>query len=310
MSNHLKGYTSFQKRVIKGLAELIEERPFSYKKTSNNHIEIKIKGIDRVFYSSGTPSDHRSYDNFLSDVRSTLRQQSEPEPVLLLSGKDGPETDKDSIDDRRQASLNKITRTIIKRIRMSIEKIQQDEWKAVLSEDDAHDNIIRTFRDNLVEREIQLAMKLKKEKDYFPTAMIKQTRSTIGDHLDFMLPTPAYYHDLLKKKLVPAFGDKADPEEKDDVSSGQPDNPEKGTSPQVTVQPEDRDQGMNLRQLVRAKRNKRLSEIKKLSKSEISSLVEDFQNALEQKHEEDIQDLVAQIKEKGITLAEIQERLE
>lgn len=125
-----------------------------------------------------------------------------------------------------------------------------------------------------------------------------------------MLPTPAYYHDLLKKKRVPAFGDKADPEEKDDVSSDQPDNPEKGPSPQVTVQPEDRDQGMNLRQLVRAKRNKRLSEIKQLSKSEISSLIEDFQNALEQKHEEDIQDLVAQIKEKGITLAELQERLE
>lgn len=180
MSNHLKGYTSFQKRVIKGLTELIEERPFSYKKTSNNHIEIKIKDIDRVFYSSGTPSDHRSYDNFLSDVRSTLRQQSEPEPAPHHSGKERPGNSTDSIDDRRQASLNKITRTIIKRIRMSIEKIQQDEWKAVLTEDDAHENILRTFRDNLVEREIQLAMKLKKEKDYFSTVMIKQTRSTMG----------------------------------------------------------------------------------------------------------------------------------
>lgn len=305
MSNYLKGYTGYQKRVIKGVAELLEERPFSYKKKNNNHLEIKVKGIDRVFYTSATPSDHRGYENFLSDIKIELRKLTESDVV--------PSNVIEPINttqaDDRQASLDKITRTIIKRIRMSIDKIQQDEHRAVISDTAPNDEIIRDFREALVTREIDLAMKSKDDKDYYPVAMLKQRKITIRDNLDFMLPSTAYYHDELKEKLDQARSElrESSPNTTKNNEQGKKENV---IEPVKQNEPVDREEtGMDLQQLAKAKRNKRISEIKKLTKGQITLLMNDFEEALGQKHEEDIQDLVAQIKEKGITLEEIQERL-
>ncbi|MAC47636.1 MAG: hypothetical protein CMI12_12410 [Oceanospirillum sp.] len=307
MSNHLKAYTGYQKRVIKGVAELLEERPFSYKKKNNNHLEIKVKGIDRVFYTSATPSDHRAYENFLSDIKIELRKLSVEEddqnPVSTL-----PEKPKDA----RQASLDKITRTIIKRIRMNIDKIQKDEYDALLSHDTANEETIPKLREALIDREIDLALKSKHDADYFPPGMIKQRKLAIRDNLDFMLPPIAYYHEKLKDRLDQACS-KFKEDQPDETQNPHSDHGDKEKEESALVQPDkptEEKKGMDLKALAKAKRNKRLSEIKQLSKSEIASLIEDFQKALEQKHEEDILDLVTQIKEKGVTLAEIQERLE
>jgi len=197
MSNHLRAYSNYQKRVIKGVADLVGDLPFTYEKSSNNHLQIKIKGVDRVFFTSSTPSDRRSYENIMSDIRGELKRievEGQPTPV----NESLPESaEKSAARQALQEMMDKSVHTIIKKHRNSIDKIKKDEFQAFLAADfDSEGDVVREFRKNLIKSEIERALKSRANNEFIPPGMINKSKKQIEENLNFMLPSMAHYQSL------------------------------------------------------------------------------------------------------------------
>ncbi|WP_028303566.1 hypothetical protein [Oceanospirillum maris] len=197
MSSHLRAYSNYQKRVIKGVADLVGDLPFTYEKSSNNHLQIKIKGVDRVFFTSSTPSDRRSYENIMSDIRGELKRievEEQPTPV----DESLPESaEKSAARQALQEMMDKSVRTIIKKHRNSIDKIKKDEFQAFLAADfDSEGDVVREFRKNLIKSEIERVLKSRTNNEFIPPGMINKSKKQIEENLNFMLPSMAHYQSL------------------------------------------------------------------------------------------------------------------
>lgn len=337
MSSHLKGYSGYQKRVVKGIADLVGERPFSHERTSNNHLQIKVKGIDRVFYTSSTPSDHRTFENFISDIKSELKQiaQTETQPETAEPSQPSGSADEHKL---RQGRLDKMIKTSIKRIRMTIDNLRNEELAALLSQPDQDPAlVIKGFRENLIRREIDQVIKNKSKQDYITASQQKECEKTLEENLSFMMPTIACYQEQLGASPAESGtdNDQSNPQADTEcsaaltsdtgaLSSASHSPAETAPRPASTDRPvtEAKIPGtadtaastaasgsVNLHQLVKEKSSKRLAIIKELPKNHIEALMADFSKALEQKHQDDVRDLVSQIKERGVSLDELQQAL-
>lgn len=76
-------YSAYQKKVIRSLAKLVGARAFRYEKAQNNHLKIHIEGVDKPIFTSSTPSDCKALENFMSQVRVMIRAAEKQYPLAV-----------------------------------------------------------------------------------------------------------------------------------------------------------------------------------------------------------------------------------
>lgn len=74
-------YSAYQKKVIRSLTKLVGARAFRYEKAQNNHLKIHIEGVDKPIFTSSTPSDCKALENFMSQVRVMIRAAEKQYPL-------------------------------------------------------------------------------------------------------------------------------------------------------------------------------------------------------------------------------------
>ena len=74
-------YSAYQKKVIRSLSKLVGARAFRYEKAQNNHLKIHIEGVDKPVFTSSTPSDCKALENFMSQVRGMIRAAEKQYPL-------------------------------------------------------------------------------------------------------------------------------------------------------------------------------------------------------------------------------------
>lgn len=70
-------YSKYQKRVIKFLNDLLgTDRPFTYERAKNNHLKVLIDGVPKPIFTGSTPSDCKSINNFMAEVKRELKART------------------------------------------------------------------------------------------------------------------------------------------------------------------------------------------------------------------------------------------
>lgn len=314
---HFKGYTNYQQNVIKRVSELVQDRPFTHEKAANNHLKILISGLDRPYFTSATPSDNRAFENIISDIKGAIRREEAHAPASTAIRPDSLIQSEEK--QRKETELSKVTKAIIKRIRHHISKIRQDEYDSFLASEGCDcAQVTQSFRLELVKNEVDLALKNKRSTDYFTSGQLKNLRKEVMEHLDFMLPTVAEYHDLFKAKLSEIIPGPSEPDTNNDTkirvtqstTSDSTDQNDRTIHPSATVSDETTPSEVTgvetqLQNLMKEKSHKRIATLKVLSKNQIAQLIGDCQKLLEQKHQEDIQAIVHQIQISGVSFEEL-----
>ncbi|HIF9152498.1 TPA: hypothetical protein ACX6PW_001133 [Photobacterium damselae] len=81
MTTVSRTYSAYQKKVIRALSKLVGSRAFRYEKAQNNHLKIHIEGVDKPVFTSSTPSDCKALENFMSQVRGMIRAAEKQHPL-------------------------------------------------------------------------------------------------------------------------------------------------------------------------------------------------------------------------------------
>lgn len=316
MSDALRCYSTYQKRIIKHLPDLLGERPFSYRKKKSNHLQVKIKGIDKVFHTGATPSDTKSYNNFIGDIKHELKKLHKPHQTTEISLPiHHPPQVRDLIAPKiaLERKLQKVRQSIIKQLRLQADKLRQQEYEMVMQE--ASLQGIENFRENLIQGELNRALQQKKPAtDYITPAKIKKVHQALREHLDYMLPPLAFYHQQLKKEASTTQVETLAREiqlstDLDSKTSNENVHP----ATQLIKDPEQpikQEVDLGLSALMKETSNKRVKALKHLSKPQMSALMQDLHKALQEKHQEDIQEIIGLMKNKGVTLEELQQKID
>ncbi|WP_143051961.1 hypothetical protein [Allopseudospirillum japonicum] len=296
------------------MPDLLGERPFSYRKKKSNHLQVKIKGIDKVFHTGATPSDTKSYNNFIGDIKHELKKLHQPHQTTEISLPiHHPPQAKGLITPKivLERKLQKVRQSIIKQLRLQADKLRKQEHEMVMQE--ASLQGIEKFRENLIQAELNQALQQKKSStDYITPAKIKKVHQTLREHLDYMLPPLAFYHQTLKKEASAIQVETLANEIKisaDDSKISNEDIPVITQPVQNLEKTTKQEADLGLNTLMKETSNKRVKILKNLSKPQISALVQDLQKALQEKHQEDIQEIINLMKNKGVTLEELQQKI-
>jgi cell wall assembly regulator SMI1 len=326
-----RSYTPYQRSAIKGIAKIVGETPFRYEKSSNNHLKVTIKGIDQVFFTSSTPSDHRSLENFLAEIRCAYKQKHRVEPSIqteIPRSVRKANAKKASID-----AMGKVTEQLIKVFRNSLESFKEEEMRMVeSSQTEFLGENIQAFRKRKIRAEIDRAIKSFGTGIFIPPGLIKQTQKQVGENLNFMLPTVPEYDRILSLKSGTSVQAIEMPE-----GSIQPEIPEDNqadiasTDPQQEKNPT-QDKAANddlnatsdpsktsetviitkphISESASSTQSYSFShELADMTKRDIRQLIADCQRLLDEKHQADIQFLVSQMHEREVDLAELQTAL-
>lgn len=183
----LSSYSKYQKRVIKFLNDLLgTDTPFSYERTQTNHLKVLIDGVPKPIFTGSTPSDCKSINNFMAEVKRELRSSkaeqgdSQPTPKLVNPTK---------------ASNDKLIQGCVKSLRTRLPILKSQEESRVLDAQKLDD--INTKRLEAVKHSISFALQARKDGVYIKRNEMKGIEQAILKHLNFMLPTMAYYSELL-----------------------------------------------------------------------------------------------------------------
>lgn len=319
MACHEKGFSNYQREAIDRVKALIGDTPFEYEKSANNHLRVTISGIERIFFTGSTPSDTRSIDNFMGDIRGELNKIK----ASKFKGSTPKLPPKSVIKANERKSAQKFmsdtTESIKKNIKYEIERIKKDEEEMLIESGGCDNNLgqnIRDFRKNLIKSKIDKILE-SKGKLFIPPGLIKKCHGQLDDYLATLLPKipeykngildKVYSHTLTGPKEVVVIKDKPQLEK-----TPEPEPEPELKKPLLVETPITEQDSMDntLASLVDAKSNKRVAMIKTLPKQKIMALIEDFQKALAQKHQDDIQFLAEQMQSRGISLSELKTALE
>ncbi|WP_292253040.1 hypothetical protein [Marinospirillum sp.] len=297
-----------------------------YEKTGSNHLQVKIQGVERVFHTGSTPSDYKSLLNFIGDVKAELHRLEQQELETRTATdviESPPSTLQPGQEPGQEVQIQRMAQTIIKSIRMNFDRIKDREYNMFFEQETPDAAQIAQFRADFVESEFAKAMKNKKDTDYFTKAAIKKGKDQVMEHLDFMLPTPAYYHEQLKQHIS-----KQRPNQDSEQATPEPRLPAQAVIEQAVIEQANAavenkkaasldeeavgsvSSPFVLADLMKEKGPKRIRLLKTLPKNHLALLIEDSKVALEQKHQEDIQQLIQLMQEKGIELTELQQAVQ
>lgn len=186
-------YSKYQKSVIRFLTEYLGiDTPFTYERAQNNHLKVLIDGLDKPLYTCSTPSDYKSLANFSADVKRALKASS---ISIAITDDTEPEQTPNSLT----LSNEKLINGCIRSLRGRLEMIKSKEQEKVLESRSL--DVIAPYRENEVKSVIELALQNRRNNDYIKSAEKKKFEAKVANHLEFMMPTLAYYADLLESRV-------------------------------------------------------------------------------------------------------------
>ncbi|EOZ5528703.1 hypothetical protein ACQSNA_000555 [Vibrio metschnikovii] len=208
MTCYQKNFTPYQREVIAKLSAMLGNRRFSYQKTANNHIQLKIDGIDRVFHTGGTPSDFRSQNNFLSDIKAEIKRLKTPciRPITLPNSQIKADAKKEVC-----GFVQHQIRIQLKRLKRNLRTIRKQEYKMLTELQDASGQAISCdqlaeciadFRRQQATVELEKAIQQQKGDRFVTPGLIKSAKQELVDFLNSQLATRAEYRERLQRRLV------------------------------------------------------------------------------------------------------------
>ncbi|CAM3031263.1 hypothetical protein [Vibrio rarus] len=299
------GFSRYQKRVIKFLSDYLGVNiPFSYERTQTNHLKVLIEGVPKPMYTGATPSDRKSFNNFVADVKREIKALNNSE-TSTTSAKNVKtviaHTDK----------YDRVIKSSVKGLRGRIDTLKTREEEQVL--DSRSIECVNTFRSDTVKQAVSMAIQARKQVNYLKAKDIKEVEDKARTHLDFMMPTMACYANLLNNKTKYALGKEPHLVAVNDDRVAE-DNTHKSreiTESEVAI-PQINSQLLSVpaNDLVKMSSTERIKQLRNLSKAEALSLIEDIKQAIALNREEDIQSVVSIILEKELPIEAIISRIE
>ncbi len=313
-------YSRYQRTVIDLLNKQLGDRPFSYEKAQNNHLKVLIDGVSRPIYTGSTPSDVKSGKNFMSEVNREIRKsQKTDDPSMTLVT---PPQEQPSFQNKH----SKLIRNLAKYIRQTRPSLMAKEIKIV--EDAQNTEDLLTHRKTLKETLVQNALKNRKEDDYLLPKELRFIESEVNKHIEFTLPTMAYYSEQILKNNAPIHStskqEKQSQQDKSNTLRTLPTHTtQKKSSPKVEtkekklIKPHHTEENDILTSLIQESlpltfmeesSENRIEQFKTLSHQQIESLIADLQSARTLKREDDIQLILQLMDEKSITIDDLQSK--
>ncbi|WP_299792367.1 hypothetical protein [uncultured Shewanella sp.] len=317
-------YSKYQKRIIKFLNDLLgSQTPFSYERTQNNHLKVLIEGVSKPLYTGSTPSDTRSINNFMAEVKKELRladtEVIDDDSLLPNTGSQN-EKMPISIKEVFKPSYDKLIQTCIKSLRTRVETIKAQEKQKVEESNDV--DFIKSSRLAVVKHAISHVLQSNKQAGYIKPKTMREIESNILRHLNFMLPSIAFYSDLLAPSKQTEREKFEEP--KSQLGSGNVVNLEKSKKAQLcqkkstkntvetmlTAQSEKPKSSGLSQQVMSLSTNKRIRELRSLTNGQALALIKDIEQAMTLNREQDIESVVSLIREKDLPLEAIIKRIE
>ncbi|CAH6945834.1 conserved hypothetical protein [Vibrio chagasii] len=318
----LSSYSKYQKRVIKFLNDLLgTDTPFSYERTQTNHLKVLIDGVPKPIFTGSTPSDCKSINNFMAEVKRELRSSKAEQDDFQPTPK--------SVNPIK-ASNDKLIQGCVKSLRTRLPILKSQEESLVLETQELGG--INPNRLEAVKHSISFALQARKDGVYIKRNEMKGIEQAILKHLDFMLPTMAYYSELLvsknkynQKNLAPLPAEtvmnESDVREfraKNIVSTNS--SPKTGQNAVNLVVSEIKESAVpvhsakqtkdSVSELMTMSTDNRVSLLRKLTKGQALILIDDLNHALALNREQDIEAVVDLIRDKDLPLEAIISRLE
>ena len=191
----INSYSKYQKEIIKKIGkELGANTPFKYEKTSSNHLKVFIEGLDKPRYTACTPSDRKSGDNFMADLRCALKAACVKRQPKVAASKQM------NIIRVKAQYIDNLTAACIKVVRTNIQQYAEKEELWVVKENSLIN--LKSQRKHLVARIFEQTQKAHRNQQYITGSDSRIIKDEILKHLSYMLPNTADYRDTLKPKKV------------------------------------------------------------------------------------------------------------
>ncbi|MEZ8950780.1 hypothetical protein AB6E77_19060 [Vibrio sp. 10N.247.311.18] len=318
----LSSYSKYQKRVIKFLNDQLgTDTPFTYERTQTNHLKVLIDGVPKPIFTGSTPSDFKSINNFMAEVKREIRASKVEEDDC----KPTPQLPNPIV-----VSNDKLIQGCIKSLRTRLPVLKSQEETRVLETHELED--INSNRLDAVKHSISFALQARKDGVYIKRNEMKELEQAILKHLNFMLPTMAYYAELLvnknkcnQKSLEPLPAEtvmnESDVREFRATTVVSIDSPsrEREKEESLTTSKEAKKQNIahsgkqtkdSALELMTMSADNRVSLLRNLTKAQALTLIDDLNYALALNREQDIEAVVELIREKDLPLEAIISRLE
>ena len=313
-------YSKYQKRAIKFLSDFLgADTPFSYERTQTNHLKVLIDGVPKPIYTGSTPSDCKSINNFMAEIKREVKASKE----VLDSEQTAPVV-KMALPTLFKQSQDKLIQNGVKLLRMRLDVMKSKEEEKVLEEKSV--DVVNAYRSEVIKHVLSQALQSRRQGGYIKPKDMKNLESKIETHLNFMMPTLAYYSELLNSKIKYQEKreissteeldslDKANfVQESVQVTNSEPLTLVKEQAELLSVQTENNIQQVKQSSgldLMAMSSGNRVALLRNLTKSQSLQLMDDINQAMALNREQDIEAVIAMIKEKDLPLEAIISRME
>ncbi|MGL5949739.1 MAG: hypothetical protein ACRCYV_12065 [Aeromonas sp.] len=314
---HDRRFTPFQKQVIREVPKLVYPRACDFEKTKTNHLKILVEGLDKPIFTSATPSDRRSLYNTLSEVQTKLRQAGialeEAASTALAAAADSGEVDLNVLDaDPTQKMINRMVRTL----RSQTEQLEIKEQKHI----DAGGSLdeIMPQRQALITQILneEIAGYKKRGGEYLKPSVLRTISKEVLHQLNFFLPKLSDYKASLmpsaplattpaNEKLTAAPVRPAPVRQEAKPRPSAPSKTNKQTTTaSIPAAAKSSDEPAFI-DLLLQKKPARIASFKTLSRVQLLQLQEELAQAMDEKHEEDLDDVLALIAQKGLCMEDL-----
>lgn len=186
-------YSPFQRRVINELPKLVGDRAYNYELCANNHMQILIQCVDKPIHCASTPSDSRAFANACSEIRKRIKEADKPA--------DGETSENPVVSVPKSSRLNKAYRHVVKAFRNSVELIKENEIYAISAEN-ATIAVLGEMRGRFIAATLaQWCRANGVTPDYFTMQELDSLNVALAEHMNFSLPTKAYYAQVKKESM-------------------------------------------------------------------------------------------------------------
>ncbi|EHA1079973.1 hypothetical protein I8Y06_000762 [Photobacterium damselae] len=343
MTTVSRTYSAYQKKVIRALSKLVGSRAFRYEKAQNNHLKIHIEGVDKPVFTSSTPSDCKALENFMSQVRGMIRAAEKQHPLEVKVCEANPKQPHVCSHEKMISSIVKNIRLMAadlqdKEIDMvfeqgtvdGISEHRQTLIKKAITTALSHRKGGRYLTPSVmrcIEKDIShhvdfilptvahYAELLSKSK-----SMVESKEETVvaqpieqGANLDHSIVIDAEMS-AIKEKISLSLNDEFQRPQKQDETAIKTNKKKvqpvkKGTmkKPSRTVQAHIGEDDLSI--LMTLTSEQRIHQAKALTMTQIQALIDDLNQAMVEKHDEDIDDVIKLMHQKGLAIEDIVSRL-
>lgn len=211
----------------------------------------------------------------------------------------------------------------MKSLRARIDTIKSKEKERVLTTQTL--NEVGEYRLSAIKHAVSLVLQARKQGVCIKSKEMKTIESKILTHLDFMMPTLAYYAELLENKTKYQNNESQSKATKEPLTNNviklegttKPEPKKENSLVGEQSQPEvnmnnnkNHQKGGSASELMAMSPNHRISLLRQLSKVEALQLIDEVNQALVMNRDQDISEVVAMITEKDLPLEAIISRLE